>query len=176
MAPKAYVLNARPIVLKISPFGLLLYAKEFLGAARALSHRDGFSPVPYYLLCHSIETGMKAFILAKGGSHRNNKRKLGHDLATVLASADGLGFAAIVPISPDERRELSEANAYYDNKGFEYFELGLMVTGSRPLPPLASLDRLADRIVVAVEPVAWDCIDEQARSDKSEAVQAHDAP
>jgi len=53
-------------MLHINPLGFHRYASEFLRAAQDFRMNDGFSPVPYYLVCRSIELALKAFLLAKG--------------------------------------------------------------------------------------------------------------
>jgi hypothetical protein len=60
------VIKVPPMVLHISPLGFHRYASEFLRAAQGFKINDGFSPVPYYLICRSTELSLKAFLLAKG--------------------------------------------------------------------------------------------------------------
>ncbi|MGH8059104.1 MAG: hypothetical protein ACREOH_18020 [Candidatus Entotheonellia bacterium] len=157
MQPKSYVLQAEPVVVRVTPYGFLRYAKEFLQAAQAIPRQDGFSPVPYYLFCRSLELGLKAFVLAKGDTVEAVKKKLGHDLIKTLTRANALGLAAIVPVSPDELSEVAKANAYYVGKGFEYFQLIPAVTGYPDLASLSVLEGLADRLITAAEPVCLSC-------------------
>jgi hypothetical protein len=83
-----YVLKAEPGLLHISPLGFHRYASEFLRAAQGFKINDGFSPVPYYLICRSMELALKAFLLAKGLPKKKLKeRNLGHDLEKVLNKA-----------------------------------------------------------------------------------------
>ncbi len=53
--------------LRMSPVGLIYFAKNFLSAARAAALEDGtrFSPAKHCLACHSIELALKAFLSMK---------------------------------------------------------------------------------------------------------------
>lgn len=157
MEPNDYVLESRAAVINVSPYGYIRYAKEFLQAAQTIPRQEGFSPVPYYLLCRTLELGLKAFILAKGGNVEGVKNELWHDLVKALAKAKTLGLHAIVSISPDEECELSKANDYYKGKGFEYFQIGPAVTGYPQLPNLSALENVASRLVAAASPVCIEC-------------------
>lgn len=51
----------------ISARGLLRYAEIYLNAYLELSKSNkGYYPIYYYLLCHSIEVSLKAFLYSKG--------------------------------------------------------------------------------------------------------------
>ena len=100
-----YVIKAEPGMLHINPLGFHRYASEFLRAAQDFRMNDGFSPVPYYLVCRSIELALKAFLLAKGIPEGELKGKsLGHNLEEVLKKAMSLGFNKIFLITPQHAR------------------------------------------------------------------------
>jgi len=149
------VIKVPPMVLHISPLGFHRYAVEFLKAAHAFQIQDGFSPVPYYLFCRSIELVLKAFLLAKGLPKQKlkEKRRLGHDLDKILEKAISMGLNQVVSIFTQHREELRKANNYYASKGFEYFEVIRAVTGYRNLPDLSVLSDLASLLVSKLEPV-----------------------
>lgn len=148
-----YVLKAEPGVLHISPLGFHRYASEFLRAAQGFKINDGFSPVPYYLICRSMELALKAFLLAKGLPKKKLKeRNLGHDLEKVLNKAISMGLNKVVSISPQHKMELRKANNYYASKGFEYFEVIRAVTGYQNLPDLTALSDFALLLLTKLEP------------------------
>ena len=60
------VIKVSPIRGNISPLGFYCYAIEFPRATPRVKSDDPFSPVPYYLICHSIELALNAFLLARG--------------------------------------------------------------------------------------------------------------
>jgi hypothetical protein len=130
---------------------------QFLQAAQAIPGQEVFSPVPYYLICRSLELGLKAFILAKGDTLDAVKNNLRHDLIGALSRANALGLATIAPVSLDEQTELTKANAYYKGKGFEYFQVWPATTGYPDLPNLSALENVANRLVTTVRPVCIDC-------------------
>lgn len=146
--------------LFISPVGFLLYASQFLDAARATERQKYFSPVPYYLYCRSIELSLKAFLLSKGVQRDNLKhRSLGHDLEKIWARACAFGIRDIVHVSLDQEACLKQANRYYRTKGFEYFEVSLAVRGYKGLPALDVLDSLSDLLMIELRPCCADVLD-----------------
>ena len=146
MTPQHYILQGQSIVVNISPMGFHRYARHYLETARAAPPFEGFSPVRYYLYCHSLELALKAFLLAKGSS-KTRLKELGHDLARTLAEADSLDLVDIVQLSPKQREEVKGANEYYRKKDFEYFTVGRAATAYKGLPDLAVLDELASSLL-----------------------------
>jgi hypothetical protein len=128
------------IEVTISPWAFQYWAKDFFSAYE--SHRDQtttkkFSPARAYLICRSIELGGKALYLAQ--SERDSRRSpstpadgdpmkasakalpksFGHDLIKACRAAHLAPYGVV--LSDIEEAELKRANAYYANKGFEYF-------------------------------------------------------
>jgi HEPN domain-containing protein len=155
-----YVLKAELGVLHISPLGFHRYASEFLRAAQGFKISDGFSPVPYYLICRSIELALKSFLLAKGVPKRTLKeRKLSHNLEKVLKKAVSLGLDKVISIPPQHKEELRKANTYYDSKGFEYFEVTSAAIGYPNLPDLRVLSDLASFLITRLKPLCLQATD-----------------
>jgi hypothetical protein len=142
------VINVNPIVVYISPMGFHRYASEFLSAASGLKAEATFSPVPYYLICRSIELSLKSYLLAKGIPQKKlKKRDLGHDLVKVLHKAQSMGIGSIVQVTQHQEMEIKKANKYYAFKGFEYFQVVRAATGYRDRPDLSVLHELASVLV-----------------------------
>jgi len=140
------------ININLSPIGFHYYASQFLAAARSVERSSQFSPVPFYLYCRALELCFKAYLLVKGVPKNELKRRcLGHNLESVLARAEALGLTSIVQLNNVERQQLTKANAYYADKGFEYFFVMRAITGYRDLPDLAILDQLASKLVECLE-------------------------
>src|SRR3990170_611670 len=77
-----------PGVVQMDPVGFWIYARDFRRAADVLPNKSAFSPVAYYLHCHSIELSLKAFLLRRGISLRVlRNRPLGHDLIALLSES-----------------------------------------------------------------------------------------
>ena len=154
------VIKVAPMVLYISPWGFHRYASEFLRAAKDFKINDAFSPVPYYLICRSIELALKAFLLAKGlPKKRLKKSELGHDLEKILKKAISIGLDKVVSITAQHKEEVKRANNYYAAKGFEYFEVIRAVTGYRNLPDLPVLSDFASILVTKLEPFCLQATD-----------------
>jgi len=102
-SPKHYVLHAETGYVHATPFGFIAYAADFLDAAKQFKTSRPFSPVPYYLLCHSIELSLKCFLLGKGVSKEELKdfRKYGHHLIKLITQARELGIDSLVTITPN---------------------------------------------------------------------------
>jgi hypothetical protein len=154
-----YVIKVQSMVLHISPLGFHQYASEFLRAAEGFKINDGFSPVPYYLICRSMELALKAFLLAKGVPKKTLKGTLGHNLEKVLKKAVSLGLDKVVSITPQHKEELRKANNYYASKGFEYFEVTRAATGYPNLPDLRVLSDFASLLVTKLKPLCIQATD-----------------
>jgi hypothetical protein len=91
---------------------------EFLEAARVLQAtppvRTGYSSATYYLLGHSAELMLKAF-LHKHGQTISNLRKVNHDLEKLASLAREAGLPKKVQL--DQILNLAGA---YKEKSFEY--------------------------------------------------------
>lgn len=91
---------------------------EFLEAARVLQAtppvRTGYSSATYYLLGHSAELMLKAF-LHKHGQTISNLRKVNHDLEKLASLAREAGLPEKVQL--DQILNLAGA---YKEKSFEY--------------------------------------------------------
>lgn len=91
---------------RTTPLGMIRYAHEFMEAALAVDEkmgkRPGFknvAPIPaLYLVGHSIELSLKAFLLSQGVTLRQIKT-LGHDLHACekkQKSSDFYGMCSLV--------------------------------------------------------------------------------
>jgi hypothetical protein len=140
--------------VNISPLGFHRYATEFAEYARQ-SHAqtgDQFSPVPYYLYCRSLELVLKAFLLVEGVSKDElKKRSLGHDLSKILLKAKALGLEKTIPLVAGWEIEIRKANAYYADKGFEYFDVVAAIRGYPDLPRLDVLNEITTALLAGLE-------------------------
>ena len=79
-APEAVRINVLLDARLGHPFGsLLVTLRVSQSRAKQGSKQRWFPPVPYYLLGHSIELALKAFILMNGDSIQSVKEKLRHN-------------------------------------------------------------------------------------------------
>jgi len=162
--PKNQVVVVGTAHIFITPIGFHSYASEFFEAARAAKRPQQFSPVPYYLYCHSIELSLKSFLLCKGVSKQELKKKLMHNLDKIFDRACELGLRQFIEMSPDHQACLKEANKYYQAKRFEYFDLYNTINGYRDRPVLDVLDSLAELLLKQLEQCCAEAADNPPES------------
>lgn len=129
------------LTARMGPVGLHVYAERFLIAAEALPAPEfPFDPVRPYLVCHSIELALKAFLSLHGTPMINMaKRKTGHRLTAVLADAEAKDLNGFVELTGPQREAIAAAEVYYAGKVFEYPAIGDALSAYPALPPLNDL-------------------------------------
>jgi hypothetical protein len=138
-----------------TPIGLARYAHDFFDSARAVEEQLGkatnfnlVSPVPsMYLIGHSIELALKAYLLQHGLtlSDLRSYKKYGHDLHACQIKANELGLAAIVSFHPAEEGAIELLNNLYSTKQLEY-----IVTGTKYMPAFGLVESFAIKLIRAV--------------------------
>lgn len=132
--------------LKISPDGYALWSRHFYEFSQAHTP-SGFSPVPYFLLCCSIELALKGKLLVTMGTEK--VRKIGHDLMKAYS---------FLPLTDQSLNEaelkcLEAANAIYGKKGkvggFHYFHIPHALKGYKEYPDLGLLTAIARKLIYA---------------------------
>lgn len=144
---ESVVIKVPPVTLKISPFGFQKYANQFLEAAKKCLGGKEYNPVPYYLYCRCIELGLKACLLEDGFTIEFLKDKLCHDLNKAMNKIKKSKFKAMINLTTAEKDELSKANHYYKEKGFEYFKPFHAITKYKNLPNLQVLENICFKIL-----------------------------
>lgn len=123
--------------------GLWTYAWYFHKAARVLidSNSPHVDTPAYYLISHSIELFIKAFLRGSGLSI-DELKALGHNLDKCLEKAISLGLESYMDISDLDKFAVSAINPYYQEKELEYIK-----TGFKQLPKIALLVSFADNLL-----------------------------
>jgi len=144
----------------MGPIGLWLYAKSFAHAAAALPESTApYEPVRYYLVCHAIELGLKAYLSLHGATMLElSESAYGHNLETILTAAEAKGLKEQLHISEAHRVEICKAAIYYGGKVFEYPAIGEACVGYPSLPDLQVLLEFAGQLV---ESLAQQCREAQ---------------
>ena len=110
------------MVARVDGHWLRNYAGDFLNAAKDFTPPvNRFSPVPYYLVCHSIELSLKAFLFSTG-FNKAARKSLNHSLENAINAAEANGLSTYLQVSATERDLVRKANRLYPKKEFEYFE------------------------------------------------------
>lgn len=122
---------------------------EFFEAARVLQAtppvRVGYSSATYYLLGHSVELMLKAF-LYKHGQAISDLKKLNHDLEKLVSQARKAGLPERVQL--DQTLCLAAA---YNEKSFEY-----RTKKRKTFPSLDLLTGEIERLQSAVSDKLWE--------------------
>jgi len=145
-----FVLKVDDPVVHVDAYWLWRYAGDFLAAAEAFTLPESrFSPVSYYLLGHSIELSLKAFLFP-AGFKSSDRKNLNHDLERALSLAEKHDLGAYVELTSDDRDVIHKTNRLYASKEFEYFER-LDTVYNPPDFELDALASLARRLFEAIE-------------------------
>jgi hypothetical protein len=139
-------------VVRMDPVGFALYADQFLRAGQSVPGDGKFSPVPYYLFCRSLELILKAFLLTKGHKISELENRYRHDLVRLWNAAREGGLAEAVTPLPDIASDLAQANSYYHEKAFEYFDFRRWARKYQELPSLHRVESAAATLVASLKP------------------------
>ena len=126
----------------LAPNAFHRWAQHYYKCKQDFESPQRFSPVPYFLLCRTIELELKARHL-RVMTQEQVKKAFRHDL---IRAYDALP-------SPQKQLDsadvllLRQANDFYSGKGFEYFDAENALTAYKRYPDLAALDRVARRFL-----------------------------
>ena len=146
------------ITERMGPLGLHMYASAYLDAARALPLPTApFEPVRPFLICHSIELGLKAFLSLHGaamleladGSH-------GHNLEAILKKADEKHLGTHVGLTDVHKAEVRKSSLYYAGKVFEYPAIGEALSA---YPSMPVIDTLFEVATILVDSLRQQCLE-----------------
>jgi hypothetical protein len=137
---------------RTTPIGMIRYSHEFMEAALAVDEkigtRPGFeivAPIPaLYLIGHSIELSLKAYLLSNGVTLREIKH-FGHNLHTCIRKAKELGLLNHVKFSVAEEGAFEILDGLYSTKQLEY-----IVTGVKQFPLFGLIETFAGKLFNAV--------------------------
>jgi hypothetical protein len=116
-------------------------AKEFLRAFRDLPTHDPPDWPRYFMLCHSVELALKAYLLLQGVSaDKLRSKKFGHDLKKLLRRAIKLGLP-IESLTAD----IELLNEAHRNHWPRYPKLD-----ARPVPTIDQFEIYVQEVFIAV--------------------------
>lgn len=138
------------------PFGVARLSREFLdaGIATKAPPKDALQelvqPAPlvaFYLIGHSIELSLKAFLLGRGESITAlRSKRFGHDLSALLVESRRRKLGTCVKLSSTEIRVVHMLNDCYSSKELEY-----LFNGTRRLPHYSVTVRIAEKLHAGVD-------------------------
>ena len=136
---------------RMSPMALHWYAKVFYEAAISLPKTEYiFNPDLAYLVSHSIELSLKAFLSIKNISMLD-LASIRHNLIALIETSEKNDLASFVTLSNDQLSVVALANEYYQGKVFEYPAIGEMLKGYEKMPNLEILFSVAESLVEALQ-------------------------
>jgi hypothetical protein len=136
------------------PAGLARYARDYFDAAIAaddvLGIRPGYeivAPAPVmFLVAHSIELALKAYIMFTGKS-LDDIKKLSHKLIDCWEAAKKENIEALVTLSDNEIEVLNLINDLHVSTELRYIK-----TGFKNFPVFGPLHQLAKKLLDAICP------------------------
>lgn len=114
--------------------GFLSYARRYRNAAIKLLSTPppdrGFDPVPYFLLCMSLESQLKSFIWLRTGLGREKfAGKYGHDIEKLWNRSKDLGIHRYAKVTPVRDTVISIVGPHYKDRKFHYLTVSMIVNG-----------------------------------------------
>jgi len=141
---------------RTTPFGLMLYAQNFHDAALGVADTVGklpgheiLAPIPaLYLIGHSMELSLKAFLLHKGETLLKLRTKSGHNLGKCLNRAKRLGLLEVVTFDEHELAAFSALDDLYSAKELEY-----IVTGYKAFSIFGYIETMSQKLLTSIRPI-----------------------
>lgn len=136
----------------MGPLGMHMYAESYLLAAQALPKPQApFEPVRPYLICHSIELALKAYLSIQGVAMiRLAEGPYAHNLESLLAKANDAGLPKVAAFTDAQGNAIRLATTYYSGKVFEYPAVGEAFNAYPHMPPIEPLTEAASFLVEAL--------------------------
>jgi hypothetical protein len=137
---------------RMGPLGLHMYAESYLAAAQALPKpKVPFEPVRPYLVCHSIELALKAYLSLRGTAMIELAGgAFGHNLDYLLTNAVESDLAKLAALTDEQSNVIRLATTYYAGKVFEYPAIGEALSAYPQSPSIDLLFEAADCLVEAL--------------------------
>jgi hypothetical protein len=129
------------IDVNLSPDAFHLWATHFYQCKQDFSIQ-GFSPVPFFLLCRAIELEIKSRYL-KRQRQKKVRAKFSHDLLKAYNALD----PSEKILDSNETQVLKAASDIYKRKRFEYFDPEDALLGYSRYPDLNTLDSVAQKLI-----------------------------
>lgn len=127
------VMQIQPATVVMTGIEFMQYGDHYLAAARRLappSRGVWFDPLPYQLLCQSLELHLKAFIWLVDRSTRNTiKNKYGHDIEKLWRHSKARGLSQHCRPTPLRDATVALLGPYYKRRQFAYLDLSMSFVG-----------------------------------------------
>lgn len=140
-----YVAKIEGVEINLSPDGFRRWAEHYYKCRHDFEPPDdGWSPVPYFLLCLAIELQLKAWHL-ETRRQKYVKDEFGHDLVASYRALD----PRYQTLTAVEYATLGTASTMYESRRFQYMQPIDAMTGFSRAPRLEDLDTVAAKLIAA---------------------------
>ena len=122
---------------------MALTSDDLFKMAAAHQKGDHVPLAKYYVLCVSIELGLKAAVLASGctSERKGYIKRLSHDLVAVH---EGFAKTFSSPLGAVDLEAISKINTYFKNKSLEYIKADLLVAALKGFQDFPEVDVLVE--------------------------------
>lgn len=141
---------------RLGPASLYAHAADYLRAAKMAGSGDkSFTPARFYLVCHALELGLRAYLSLGTRSLEDLPRRAatGHDLGRLLSKAQSLSLSHLIRFRAREASEIRKASLYYARQVFEYPALAEALRGYPKKPRFQVLLAAAESLISAIRDV-----------------------
>jgi len=149
------IIQTEPAHIDMTGTVFMVYAERYSKAAVGLletpKHEVGFDPVPYYLLCQSLELHLKSFVwLEDKIGTKTIKNRYGHDLEKLWTHAKTLRIDRYIRVTDLRNNVISLVAPYYRKRQFNYLDLDMIFDGYKNLKSekkvIPTLKRLTNQL------------------------------
>jgi hypothetical protein len=147
------VTTPEPATLRVSPVEFYLTARDLCNGADLLrKHSTPSLRVVASLYCQTVESALKAYLIARGKTPRQVKRWR-HDLNRLLTETAALGIYDLIVITHEEGTLLMSTAKKYARNRLAYFDdiTDLWICPGVQRPDLDALASLARKLVSGIE-------------------------
>lgn len=146
----------------VSGIALFAYGRIYRDAGRRLRRKpppnEWPSPVPYFLLCQSLELYLKGYLWRFAYLGRETlKRKYGHNVLKLWEDAQTHGLGKYVRATRDRNEVIALVGPVYRDRRLNYLDLNLLFAGykaihddARVIPTLLRLTRRLDTSLISL--------------------------
>ena len=127
------VVQIQPATVVMTGIEFMQYGNHYLDAAEYLLRREPnawFDPLPYQLLCQSVELHLKSFIwLIDRLTRKTIKNKYGHDIVKLWRHAKERGISRYCRSTSARDQAVLLLGPYYKDRKFAYLDLSMSWEG-----------------------------------------------
>jgi hypothetical protein len=132
--------------MTLKSYNFWRYGVEYFESYKILkTHKPNMmnlTSVKFYLLGHSLECLLKAYLVSLGYSPDKLKNEYGHNLELLIAVSLINGLKNKLNISAEEIKIIKLLNIYYCSKQFEYHK-----KGSKTFPYMEDVEEIIENLI-----------------------------